>query len=95
MYYVYILKCADETLYTGIAVDLKKRIEEHNTSNLGAKYTKYRRPVQLIYSKKFRDRSTASKEEIRIKALSREEKLEIIKKHTSFASRLASFKSEI
>ncbi|MCK5490482.1 MAG: GIY-YIG nuclease family protein [Candidatus Pacebacteria bacterium] len=81
MYYVYILKCADETLYTGIAVDLGKRIEEHNTSDLGAKYTKYRRPVKLVYSKKFRDRSTASKEEIRIKALSREEKLEMIKKH--------------
>ena len=86
MYYVYILKCADETLYTGIAVDLGKRIEEHNTSDLGAKYTKYRRPVKLVYSKKFRDRSTASKEEIRIKALSREEKLGMINKHILSAS---------
>ena len=78
MYYVYILKCADKTLYTGIAVDLKKRIDEHNSSDLGAKYTRYRRPVQLVYSKKFRDRSTASKGEIRVKSLSRKEKLEMI-----------------
>ena len=78
MYYVYILKCADETLYTGITVDLKKRIDEHNFSDLGAKYTRYRRPVQLVYSKSFSDRSTASKEEIRVKSLSRKEKLEMI-----------------
>ncbi|MBW6440750.1 GIY-YIG nuclease family protein [Patescibacteria group bacterium] len=82
MYYVYILKCADGTLYTGIAVDLKKRVDEHNSSNLGAKYTKYRRPVRLVYSKKFCDRSTATKEEFRIKALSREEKL-IIAENTT------------
>ena len=78
MYYVYILKCADETLYTGIAVNLEKRIDEHNSSDLGAKYTRYRRPVRLAYSRKFRNRSTASKEEIRIKSLSRKEKLEMI-----------------
>ncbi len=83
MYYLYILKCADETLYTGITVDLKRRINEHNSSGLGARYTKSRRPVKLVYSKKFRDRSTASKEEARIKTLSRKEKLEMIKKHTT------------
>ena len=87
MYYVYILKCIDETLYTGIAVDLKRRIDEHNSSDLGAKYTKYRRPVQLVYSKKFQNRSVASKEEMRIKLLSRKEKLEMIQKHTPFATR--------
>ncbi|MCK4919367.1 MAG: GIY-YIG nuclease family protein [Candidatus Pacebacteria bacterium] len=80
-----MLKCVDETLYTGIAVDLKRRIEEHNSSDLGAKYTKYRRPVKLVYSKKFRDRSTVTKEEMRIKSLSRKEKLEMIKKHTPSA----------
>lgn len=78
MYYLYILKCADETLYTGITVDLERRIQEHNQSKLGAKYTKARRPVKLIYSKKFRNRSLASKEENRIKRLSREEKLELL-----------------
>ena len=79
MYYVYILKCADNTLYTGITTDLKRRIVEHNSSKLGAKYTSSRRPVKLVLSKKFRNRSTASKEEIRIKKLKRGEKLELIK----------------
>jgi len=78
MYYIYILKCADDTLYTGITVDLERRINEHNTSKLGARYTSSRRPVELVYSKKFRNRSTASKEENRIKGLSREEKLKLI-----------------
>ena len=79
MYYLYILKCADETLYTGITVDLERRIEEHNSSKLGAKYTRARRPVKLVYSKKFRNRSVASKEEVKIKALTRKEKKEMIK----------------
>lgn len=79
MYHLYILRCADHTLYTGITVDLDRRVQEHNTSKLGAKYTKARRPVELIYSQKFEDRSSASKEESRIKRLSREEKLKFIK----------------
>ena len=78
MYYLYILKCADRTLYTGIAVDLERRIKEHNSSELGAKYTRSRRPVKLVYSKKFRNRSTASKKELKIKSLSRKEKIEMI-----------------
>ena len=78
MYYVYILKCADKTLYTGITTDLKRRVIEHNSSKLGAKYTSGRRPVKLVYSKKFKTRSTASKEEARIKGLTRSEKLELI-----------------
>jgi putative endonuclease len=80
MYFVYILKCADKTLYTGICVDLKKRLNEHNTSNLGAKYTRSRRPVKLVYSKKYRNRSTASKAEVQIKKLARQDKLKLIKK---------------
>jgi len=79
MYHLYILRCADKTLYTGITIDLARRIREHNTSKLGAKYTKSRRPVKLVYSKKFRNRSLASKEEIRIKHFSREKKLEFVK----------------
>lgn len=80
MYYLYLLKCSDGTLYAGITVDLKRRIKEHNTSKLGAKYTSARRPVKLVYSKKFRNRSLASKEENRIKNLSRKEKLQLVKK---------------
>ena len=78
MYFVYILKCNDGTLYTGVTSDLKRRIEEHNSSKLGAKYTKARRPVELIYSKDFEDRSRAQVEESRIKKLTRLEKLKII-----------------
>ena len=78
MYHLYILRCADKTLYTGITVDLQRRIKEHNNSPLGARYTRARRPVKLVYSKKFRNRSLATKEEIRIKKLSRKEKIELI-----------------
>ncbi|KKT89335.1 MAG: hypothetical protein UW95_C0001G0104 [Parcubacteria group bacterium GW2011_GWC1_45_14] len=79
MYYLYILECSDGSLYTGIAVDVEKRLAEHNDSRRGAKYTKARRPVKLVFSKKFKNRSAASKEEARIKNLSRKEKLELIK----------------
>jgi putative endonuclease len=78
MYYVYLLECSDGTLYTGITVDLERRIREHNSSSLGAKYTRVRRPVKLIFSKKFKTRSLATKEEMRIKGLKREEKLELV-----------------
>lgn len=83
MYFVYILKCNDGTLYTGVTSDLKRRIEEHNSSKLGAKYTKARRPVELIYSEDFKDRSAAQIEESRIKKLSRKEKLFIVKKESA------------
>lgn len=79
MYYLYILKCADKTLYTGITTDLERRVVEHNSSKLGARYTFSRRPVKLVYSKKFKNRSVASKEEARIKKLRRDKKLELIK----------------
>lgn len=77
-YFVYILECSDGTLYTGISVDIERRIQEHNTSPLGAKYTKGRLPVKLIYSKAFLNRSLASKEEARIKKLSHDQKLALI-----------------
>ncbi len=78
MYYLYIVRCADKTLYTGITTDLDRRILEHNEKKLGAKYTASRRPVKLVYSKKFKSRSVASKEEARIKKLKRVQKLELI-----------------
>ncbi|MDD5213537.1 MAG: GIY-YIG nuclease family protein [Candidatus Gracilibacteria bacterium] len=80
MYYLYILECADNTLYTGITTDLNRRLEEHNSSKLGAKYTSLRRPVKIVYQAEFENRSEASKEEYRIKALKREDKLKLIKK---------------
>jgi len=78
MYYLYILECADKTLYTGITVNLARRVREHNSSKLGSKYIRARRPVALVYSKKFRTRSTASKAEFKIKSLPRKEKLALI-----------------
>ena len=78
MYYLYILQCADQTLYTGITTDLDRRLLEHNTSPRAAKYTRARRPVTLVFSKKYRNRSTASKAEARMKKLSREEKQKLI-----------------
>jgi putative endonuclease len=77
-YYVYILTCKDETLYTGITTDLKKRLKEHNSSDRGAKYTKTRRPVTLSYSETAQNRSEASRREYAIKKLSRAKKLELI-----------------
>ena len=79
MWQVYILRCADKTLYTGITVDLARRLQEHNSSKLGAKYTRARRPVKIVYAKKFRSRSAAAKAEGKIKKLSREDKKKIIK----------------
>ena len=78
MYFLYILECSDKSLYTGITVDLERRVKEHNNSCLGAKYTRVRRPVKLVFFKKFKTRSLATKEEIRIKGLKREEKLKLV-----------------
>lgn len=79
MYFVYILKCADETFYTGIAKELERRVEEHNNSTKGAKYTRNRRPVELVYSEVHPDRSSASKREYEIKKkMNRDEKLKLI-----------------
>jgi len=79
MYHLYILKCKDKTLYTGITVDLVRRVREHNSSAKGAKYTRARRPVVLVYTKKYRNRSTASIAEAKVKKLTRAGKLALIK----------------
>jgi len=76
-----MVQCADNSLYTGITTELERRVKEHNESEKGAKYTKVRRPVHLVYSEKHPDRSTASKREYEIKKkMSREEKLKLIKR---------------
>ncbi len=78
LYHLYILRCADGTLYTGITTNLDRRIAAHNHSPRGAKYTRARRPVALVFSKKFRSRSGALVAEAHLKTLSRREKLRII-----------------
>ena len=80
MYFLYILKCKDQTLYTGITTDLDRRLKEHGSSALGAKYNRARRPVKIVYQKKFRTRSGASREEARIKKLARSAKVKLIRK---------------
>lgn len=71
--YVYILKCKDNSFYTGWTTDLSKRIQRHNLG-LGAKYTRSRRPVELIYFETFENKSEALKREYQIKQLSRKQK---------------------
>lgn len=78
VYYVYMLRCADATLYTGITTDLQRRVEEHNNSPKGAKYTKARRPVTLVYSELHPDKSRALQREYKIKKLKRLQKEELI-----------------
>lgn len=81
MDYVYIVECTDNTLYTGYTNDPARRIEEHN-SGVGAKYTRGRGPVELVYLEEFSDKSEAMKREYEIKQLSKSEKLELIRKGT-------------
>jgi putative endonuclease len=75
-WFVYIVECSDGTLYTGIAVDVQARIKIHN-AGLGAKYTKPRRPVTLLYTEEHSNQSEATKREYAIKKLSRRQKLEL------------------
>lgn len=77
-YSVYIVQCADGTLYTGISNDVTHRIQMHNAGK-GAKYTKTRRPVQLKYQEVVGNRSQASKREWQIKQLTRQQKWQLIK----------------
>lgn len=76
---VYIVCCGDSTLYTGITNDLEKRIRDHNKGKSGARYTKARRPVRLVYWERSSSRSCASKREYEIKKMRRPEKQKLIK----------------
>ena len=78
MNYVYLLHCADDTYYCGWTTNLTARVAAHNAGT-GAKYTRSRRPVALVYFEEYEDRHEALSREWHIKRLSREEKLELIK----------------
>ncbi len=75
--YMYVLECSDKTLYTGYTNNLEKRVETHNKGT-GAKYTKIRRPVKLIFSETFETKKEAMQAEYRFKQLSRQQKLKYI-----------------
>lgn len=75
---VYILRCTDDSLYTGCTNDIEKRVREHNTGKAGAKYTRARRPVQLVYTERYRTLAKGRRREAEIKKLSRADKLKLI-----------------
>jgi len=76
-WFVYMVECCDGTLYTGVTTDLARRVAEHNGSPRGARYTRSRRPVNLICAQEAESRSAALREEMRIKRLTRSQKLEL------------------
>ncbi len=76
-HYVYVLECADETLYTGYTTDVERRVNEHD-SGAGAKYTRGRTPVELVHTEEYETKSAAMSREDEIKQLSRSEKEQLI-----------------
>jgi len=80
IWYVYMVRCADGSLYTGIAKDTQRRIQEHNQdAQLGARYTRARRPVKLVYEERYENRSQATKREAQIKRLKKHEKENLLR----------------
>lgn len=77
MNYVYIVECSDGTFYTGWTTDVQKRIQRHNQGK-GAKYTRWRHPVKLIYIEEFETKKEATKREYEIKQLSKKEKIKLV-----------------
>ena len=77
-WYQYVVQCSDGSFYAGVTTDLSRRVDEHNTSTRGAKYTRPRRPVRLVYFDDYEDRSSAQKAEARFKKLNRKQKSDII-----------------
>jgi putative endonuclease len=80
---VYFLRCNDNSLYTGITTDIKRRLHQHNNTKLGAKYTRARRPVVLVYSETAVDKSAASKREYQLRTLSKKQKETLALSYTS------------
>ena len=78
-FFVYILECSDKTYYTGYTSDLKNRLKEHNEGKKGAKYTRGRRPVKLVWKKEYKNKSYAMRDEAQIKKLTRKRKKELIR----------------
>ena len=77
-WYVYMLRCSDDTFYTGVTTDIDRRVDEHNHGNNGARYTRARRPVRLVYTESCENRSQAQQREYRLRKLPRREKLALI-----------------
>lgn len=81
-WFVYLVRCRDGSLYCGIAKNLEKRLAEHNSPDKGAKYTRGRRPLQLVYAEEVASRAQATQREGRIKRLTRAQKIALVKNET-------------
>ncbi len=77
-WYVYVALCSDHSLYTGVTTDLARREREHNEGNNGARYTRSRRPIKIVYSERVEDRSSALRREYAVKQLSSIEKQRLV-----------------
>ena len=78
MWYVYLLRCNDNSLYAGITTDISRRLHQHNHTKLGAKYTRAKRPVTLVFLETASNKSTASKREYQLKKLTKTAKEELV-----------------
>ena len=78
MWYVYLLRCNDNSLYAGITTDISRRLHQHNHTKLGAKYTRAKRPVTLVFLEAASNKSTASKREYQLKKLTKTAKEELV-----------------
>lgn len=82
-YYFYMVRCQDDTLYSGITTDLVRRVEEHNSDAKGARYTRARQPVELVYQEVHDSRSSASKREAEVKKYTKQQKEALISQKKS------------
>jgi len=83
LWFLYVVQCNDESLYTGVTTNVSRRIHEHNKTSRGAKYTRSRRPVCLVYQENHGDRSLAQKAEHQFRKLTRIQKEKVIKESHS------------
>lgn len=83
IWYVYLLRCKDNSLYAGITIDISRRLHEHNHTKLGAKYTRAKRPVTLAFIESSSNKSTASKREYQIRKLTKIKKEELVSTYIS------------
>ncbi|WP_086934195.1 GIY-YIG nuclease family protein [Agarilytica rhodophyticola] len=86
-WFVYIVECVDTSFYAGITTDIDRRLHEHNEKKSGARYTRAKRPVKLVYSEAMENRSEASKREYAIKQMTRKQKEQIIAQYSRLKTR--------
>lgn len=85
-WYVYFLRCNDNSLYTGITTDINRRLHQHNNTKLGAKYTRAKRPVTLVFIESASDKSTASKREYQLRKLKKIQKERLVSTYLACSS---------